>query len=108
MPEINTKPGWKVYKHVKLDTLKLYTKAHGSKTTNLIINLDHDDWILNNDEATLASLGIGTNTDTSRLQLTTQKMRRRYHFSTKMTLKHLKWIRRRSGCNDRQAKIAPG
>ncbi|SNX85708.1 related to Altered inheritance rate of mitochondria protein 29 [Melanopsichium pennsylvanicum] len=30
----------------KLDTLKLYTKAHGSKTTNLIINLDHDDWVL--------------------------------------------------------------
>merc|ERR1712157_599317 len=28
----------------KLDTLKLYTRAHGSKTTNLIINLDHPEW----------------------------------------------------------------
>ncbi|KAK9347013.1 hypothetical protein V1522DRAFT_439934 [Lipomyces starkeyi] len=25
---------------------RLYTKAHGSKTTNLIINLENDDWIL--------------------------------------------------------------
>jgi hypothetical protein len=41
------------------DTLKLYTKAHGSKTTNLIINLDHDEWILDDPEATLTSLGIG-------------------------------------------------
>ncbi|KAK4056644.1 hypothetical protein OIO90_002196 [Microbotryomycetes sp. JL221] len=40
------------------DTLKLYTKAHGAKTQNLIINLDHDDWILQDDEATLASIGI--------------------------------------------------
>lgn len=30
----------------KLDTLKLYTRAHGAKTTNLIINLDHPDWVL--------------------------------------------------------------
>ncbi|ORY76092.1 hypothetical protein BCR37DRAFT_351622 [Protomyces lactucae-debilis] len=63
--EINTKPGWKVYKHVKLDTLKLYTKAHGSKTTNLIINLDHDDWILDDGDATLASLGIENETEIS-------------------------------------------
>lgn len=48
--EIATKPGWKVYKLVNLDTMKLYTHAHGSKTTNLIINLDHADWILQDDE----------------------------------------------------------
>lgn len=41
-----------------LDTLKIYTRAHGSKTTNLIINLDHPDWILTNDSQTLASLGL--------------------------------------------------
>lgn len=30
------------------------------KTTNLIINFDHDDdWILNDDDATLESVGIG-------------------------------------------------
>lgn len=26
---------------------------------NLIINLDHDEWILDDDQATLASLGFG-------------------------------------------------
>ncbi|KAG6861750.1 hypothetical protein C0995_012755 [Termitomyces sp. Mi166 len=54
-----THPGWKPYRSVTLDTLKLYTKAHGAKTTNLIINLDHDDWILDNDNKTLADCGFG-------------------------------------------------
>jgi len=48
-----------------LDTLKLYTKAHGSKTTNLIINLDHDDWILQDDDRTLASFGFENETEVS-------------------------------------------
>ena len=61
-----------------VDTLKLYTKAHGAKvrqascserrtdnsrplqTTNLIINLDHDEWILDDDSKVLADYGIGT------------------------------------------------
>jgi len=30
-----------------------------AQTSNLIINLDHDDWILNNDDALLADLGFG-------------------------------------------------
>lgn len=41
------------------DTLKLYTKAHGAKTMNLIINMDNDDWILSNDDEILANRGIG-------------------------------------------------
>lgn len=85
------KSGWKPYRNVllgllffppsifantSLDTLKLYTNAHGAKviynsfcsspnltlwaqTSNLIINLDHDDWILNNDDGLLADLGFG-------------------------------------------------
>ncbi|KAF8682150.1 hypothetical protein RHS04_02360 [Rhizoctonia solani] len=62
---IKTEPGWKPYRTVQLDTLKLYTKAHGAKTTNLIINLDHDDWILNDDSAILASLGFENETEVS-------------------------------------------
>ncbi|KAJ7580983.1 hypothetical protein C8J56DRAFT_958740 [Mycena floridula] len=56
---ILTQPGWKPYKNAVLDTLKLYSKAHGAKTTNLIINLDHDEWILDDDEKMLADLGFG-------------------------------------------------
>jgi len=60
------------------DTMKLYTKAHGAKvstlnpfspaisfavaliqTTNLIINLDNDDWILDDDSKILADIGFG-------------------------------------------------
>ncbi|KAK9317324.1 hypothetical protein V1524DRAFT_391675 [Lipomyces starkeyi] len=38
--------GIRAFRNVEYNTLKLYTKAHGSKTTNLIINLENDDWIL--------------------------------------------------------------
>ncbi|KAF6764917.1 cytoplasmic protein [Ephemerocybe angulata] len=62
---VQTQPGWKPYKNVQLDTLKLYTKAHGAKTSNLIINLDHDDWILNDDEKTLEELGFENETEVS-------------------------------------------
>jgi len=62
---IASQPGWKPYRSVSLDTLKLYTKAHGAKTSNLIINLDHDDWILNNDDAILADLGFENETEVS-------------------------------------------
>lgn len=59
---------------LRVDTAKLYTKAHGAKvvpypsnalflkfgkTTNLIINLDHDEWILDDDSKTLSALGFG-------------------------------------------------
>ncbi|RHZ74081.1 hypothetical protein Glove_227g108 [Diversispora epigaea] len=53
--KINTIAGFKPFRNVNYDTLKLYTKAHGAKTQNLTINLDHDEWIFENDEATLIS-----------------------------------------------------
>ncbi|KAG1843604.1 hypothetical protein DFJ58DRAFT_687612 [Suillus subalutaceus] len=62
---IQTGSGWKPYRNVHLDTLKLYTKAHGAKTTNLIINMDHDDWIFDDDACTLAELGIENETEIS-------------------------------------------
>ncbi|CAD6569518.1 MAG: hypothetical protein CYPHOPRED_003407 [Cyphobasidiales sp. Tagirdzhanova-0007] len=55
LSEISKLPALKAYRLAKLDTLKLYTKAHGAKTTNLIINLDKDDWILDDPNATLLS-----------------------------------------------------
>jgi len=39
--------------------MKKYTVAHGHKTMNLIINLDNDEWIMDDLSATLASLGCG-------------------------------------------------
>ncbi|TNY22161.1 hypothetical protein DMC30DRAFT_415392 [Rhodotorula diobovata] len=56
--QVKTAAGFKPFRTVELDTLKLYTKAHGHKTTNLIINLESDDDILLDDSATLASVGI--------------------------------------------------
>ena len=41
------------------DTLKKYTVAHGHKTTNLIINLDHDEWILDDLSKVLVDVGAG-------------------------------------------------
>ncbi|KAJ6611760.1 hypothetical protein B0H10DRAFT_2223682 [Mycena sp. CBHHK59/15] len=58
-------PGWKPYRDVVLDTLKLYTQAHGAKTTNLIINLDHDEWIFDDDSQLLADLGFENETEVS-------------------------------------------
>ncbi|KIJ69542.1 hypothetical protein HYDPIDRAFT_172910 [Hydnomerulius pinastri MD-312] len=62
---IQTGPAWKPYRNAVLDTLKLYTKAHGAKTTNLIINLDHDEWILDDDGKTLADVGFENETEIS-------------------------------------------
>lgn len=64
--DLQIKSGFKAFRSIDLDTLKIYTKAHGSKTSNLIINLDHDDELmLNDDEATLADLGIENETEIS-------------------------------------------
>ncbi|KAG0296324.1 hypothetical protein BGZ96_009723 [Linnemannia gamsii] len=63
--KIKTTSGWKPYQTVVFDTLKLYTKAHGAKTMNLIINMDNDDWILSNDDEILASRGIENETEIS-------------------------------------------
>jgi len=45
--------------------MKLYTKAHGAKTTNLIINLDHEEWIIDDDTKILADLGFENETEVS-------------------------------------------
>jgi len=63
--KIQTNSAWKPYRTVNLDTVKLYMKAHGAKTTNLIINLDHDDWILDDDTKTLAELNFENETEVS-------------------------------------------
>jgi len=62
---VHTQTGWKPYRNVSLDTMKFYTKAHGAKTTNLIINLDHDELILDDDTKTLAELGFENETEVS-------------------------------------------
>ncbi|KAI6036697.1 hypothetical protein BKA83DRAFT_4166656 [Pisolithus microcarpus] len=62
---VRSGPGWKAYRKVDLDTLKLYTKAHGAKTSNLIINLDHDDWVLDDENKTLAEVGLENETEVS-------------------------------------------
>jgi len=62
---VQSQPGWKPYRNVAFDTIKLYTKAHGAKTTNLIINLDHDEWILDDDSKYLAQLGFENETEVS-------------------------------------------
>ncbi|KAI9632092.1 cytoplasm protein [Dioszegia hungarica] len=63
--DIKTAPGYKAYRNLELDTLKLYTVAHGSKTTNLIINLDKDEWILTDMGKTLAEIGAKNETELS-------------------------------------------
>ncbi|GFZ44676.1 UPF0538 protein [Saitozyma sp. JCM 24511] len=63
--EMKTAPGWKAYRTLEPDTLKLYTVAHGHKTTNLIINLDHDEWILSDLDKTLAEIGAENETELS-------------------------------------------
>jgi len=63
--DLQVKPGFKPFRNAELDTLKIYTKAHGSKTSNLIINLDHDELILNDDDAKLVDVGIENETELS-------------------------------------------
>ncbi|KAI0003323.1 hypothetical protein BJV74DRAFT_876245 [Russula compacta] len=62
---IQTQPGWKPYRFAHMDTLKLYTQAHGTKTTNLIINLDHDEWILSDEGKQLSECGLVNETEVS-------------------------------------------
>ncbi|KAF8247069.1 hypothetical protein K440DRAFT_630195 [Wilcoxina mikolae CBS 423.85] len=64
---IQTQPGFKAYKALQPDTLKLYTKAHGTKTNNLIINMEDKDerFLFRDDNATLASYGCEHETEIS-------------------------------------------
>ncbi|KLO11999.1 hypothetical protein SCHPADRAFT_915788 [Schizopora paradoxa] len=57
---------WKPFRTAKLDTIKKYTKAHGAKTTNLIINLDNDESeILNDDNQLLSDAGLENESEVS-------------------------------------------
>jgi hypothetical protein len=58
--EVKTSPAFKPFRSWadKFDSVKIYTRAHGSKTTNLIINLDHPDWILEDGGKTLQEVGL--------------------------------------------------
>ncbi|KAK9313853.1 hypothetical protein V1522DRAFT_351234 [Lipomyces starkeyi] len=62
---IMTQGGFRAFRNVEYNTLKLYTKAHGSKTTNLIINLENDDWILSDHSKMLQECGIENETEIS-------------------------------------------
>ncbi|KAI5959522.1 hypothetical protein KGF57_002047 [Candida theae] len=45
--EINTTGGLRPYRNVQYDSLKIYTKAHGSKSMNLVINFENDEeWVI--------------------------------------------------------------
>ena len=79
--EVKTNSAFRAFRSYadQLDTLKLYTKAHGSKTTNLIINLDHPEWLLEDENlsnlsgkqgktkqnTTLAEIGVENETELS-------------------------------------------
>ncbi|KAK7206679.1 hypothetical protein BZA70DRAFT_274843 [Myxozyma melibiosi] len=62
---IQTQSAYRPFRNVEFDTLKLYTQAHGSKTSNLIINLDHDEWILSDPSKTLEECGFVNETEVS-------------------------------------------
>lgn len=67
---INTTGGLRPYRSITYDTIKVYTKAHGSKSMNLVINFEKDDeWILVSPEIdsgkSLWDLGIENETELS-------------------------------------------
>lgn len=49
---IKTTGGLRPYRNVEYNTLKIYTKAHGTKSMNLVINMEHDeDWVLHSSDS---------------------------------------------------------
>ncbi|EMG50776.1 AIM29 Altered inheritance rate of mitochondria protein 29 [Candida maltosa Xu316] len=68
---INTTGGLRPYRTVEYDTIKIYTKAHGSKSMNLVINFENDDeWVLvsptiTGNDKSLWELGIQNETELS-------------------------------------------
>lgn len=62
---IASQSAFRAYRTVDLDTLKIYTRAHGSKTMNLVINLDHDDWVLSDHNKSLFEYGVENETELS-------------------------------------------
>lgn len=65
---VGTDGALRPFRNVKFDTIKIYTHAHGTKTINLVINLDHDDdWVLDlsNEVKKLIDYGIENETELS-------------------------------------------
>lgn len=65
---VATDGGLRPFRNVDFDTIKIYTHAHGTKTINLIINMDHDDdWVLDlsNEEKKLIDYDIENETELS-------------------------------------------
>lgn len=72
---INTTGKFRPYRGVAYNALKIYSQAHGTKSMNLVINLDHDDdWLLVNESvshevngstASLHDLGVLNETEIS-------------------------------------------
>lgn len=64
---IKTTGSLRPFRNVDFDTIKIYTHAHGTKTQNLVINMDHDDdWVLDlGSDKPLASYGIENETELS-------------------------------------------
>ncbi|TIB68819.1 hypothetical protein E3Q22_03434 [Wallemia mellicola] len=56
--EITTQSRFKPFRTVDLNCIKLYTQAHGHKTTNLIINVDNHHWIIDNWSQKLSDIEI--------------------------------------------------
>lgn len=57
--------GFRPYRNVNLDSLKIYWHPHLTKTMDLAINLDHPDWIIKDFSQTLASVGCVNETEVS-------------------------------------------
>jgi hypothetical protein len=68
MNTIKTEGSLRPYRNFDFDTMKIYTHAHGTKTMNLVINMEHDDdWVLDIHEENrkLFSYGIENETELS-------------------------------------------
>ncbi|AAS52121.1 ADR201Wp [Eremothecium gossypii ATCC 10895] len=58
---------FRAFRTVEYDALKIYTHAHGSKTVNLVINLNRDEWVLDVTDGvrSLAEWGVRDETELS-------------------------------------------
>ncbi|ODQ66846.1 hypothetical protein NADFUDRAFT_82542 [Nadsonia fulvescens var. elongata DSM 6958] len=63
---VKTGSAFRAYRTVSLDTIKIYTKAHGSKSMNLVINFDDDAALILSDlNKTLQEYDIQNETELS-------------------------------------------
>lgn len=65
---VQTDPAFRTLRSVAkdLDTIKVYTHAHGAKSMNLVINFEHDeDWILRDENKSLRDAGVENETELS-------------------------------------------